>query len=238
MNEVCGVNRCENWKKKRTFPWVDPTGLLCPPSCIFWRWCVCWQKKWEMMCGNCEISTLVWSLRTVCVMLCLLLCEEEEKEWACCCCCWTDLIYLYRSPVNVFETVKLFGTVTTLVKLFKDYWWWLSPPLWGGGEGVGLSLLLNRSDVFISLSRQCVEELWGLWWWETGKWWWFGGCCRKSRLTVIPIKTTHPCRILSVAVEPLEFQSQIQAAERVLEHKNGYPCCYCAWKHQLTAWSN
>ena len=46
---------------------------------------------------------------------------------------------------------------------------------------------------------------------------------KNKRLAIIPIKTTHPCRVLTVAIQPLEFQSQIQARECVLIKQNCEP---------------
>ena len=57
---------------------------------------------------------------------------------------------------------------------------------------------------------------------------WEGVVVGKRLVAVIPIKTTRPCRVLTVAIQPFEFQSQVQAAQRVLVQKNENPRTYCA----------
>ena len=54
-------------------------------------------------------------------------------------------------------------------------------------------------------------------------------------LTVIPIKTTHPCRVLTIAIQPFEFHGQVKAVQSVLEQQNYEPRASCIRKHQLTA---
>ena len=74
--------------------------------------------------------------------------------------------------------------------------------------------LENQVDFRLIDYRQLNEKFDRIVVWKKSSW-----KCSFDLFTIIPIKTTHPSCVLTVAIQPLEFQGQIQAGDRVLEKK-------------------
>ena len=49
----------------------------------------------------------------------------------------------------------------------------------------------------------------------------------ETKLTIVPIKSTNPCRVLGVTVEPFKFESKIQTGEGALVHEDSKPRHNC-----------